>query len=187
MIKTSEILLTLFFAAGSTINAQLESSRGSISDYKIDSWYEIKIDSQVLKSLAAVNQPKNVSFQFAIPVPVNLNPGNAGRIFQNNNESVWVLGIRSKEAKSLNLILEPFKIPEGAYVYIYDSSKKTIRGAFTDENNSPSGILPTMPVPGEELILEYHVPAGTKWENTLGVSQVSHDFIGVLGSDDNKR
>lgn len=183
MLKTLNISLILCFTAVSITNAQLESAMGSISDYKIDSWYEIKIDSQVLQSLAGVNQPKDVSYQFAVPVPVNLNPENAGRIFQNNNELVWILGIRSKEAKSLNLILEPFRIPAGAYVYIYDSSKNTVRGAFADDNNSPSDILPTMPVPGEELILEYHVPVGIKWENTLGVSQVSHDFLGVFGSD----
>lgn len=186
MLRIFKILLILILTAVNTLNAQLESARGSISDYKPDSWYEIKIDSQILNSLAGLNQPKDVSYQFAVPVPVNLSPENAGRVLQINNELVWILGIRSKEAKSLNLILEPFKIPAGAYVYIYDSSKKTVRGAFTDENNSPSGILPTMPVPGEELILEYHVPIGAKWENTLGVSQVSHDFLGLLGSNDKK-
>ena len=186
MLKILNISLILFFSATSIANAQFESAVGSISGYKIDSWYEIKIDSQVLQSLAVINQPKDVSFQFAIPVPVNLNPKNAGSIFRNKNEIVWILGIRSKEAKSLNLILEPFKIPSGAYVYIYDSSKEIVRGAFTDENNSPSCILPTMPVPGEELVLEYHIPFGAKWENTLGVSQVSHDFMGVFVSETKK-
>jgi lysyl endopeptidase len=186
MLKTLKISLLLYFASVNIIKAQLESEKGSISDFKIDSWYEIKIDSQVLNSLSRLNQSKDVSYQFAVPVPVNLNPENSGHIFNNNNEDVWVLGIRSKEAKSLNLILDPFKIPVGAYVFIYDSSKRTVRGAFTDENNSPSGILPTMPVPGEELILEYHVPSGVKWEHTIGVSRVSHDFLGILGTDDEK-
>ncbi len=186
MIKTLKISLVLFFTVGVTTNAQIESSVGSIFGYKIDSWYEIKIDSLVLQKLAGAVQSKDVSFQFAIPVPVNLNPGNSGRIFQYNNELVWILGIRSKTAKSLNLILEPFKIPTGAYVYIYDSGKEVIRGAFTDVNNSQSDLLPTMPVPGEELILEYHVPLGVGWQQTIGVSQVSHDFLGVFGSNRTK-
>jgi lysyl endopeptidase len=186
MLRSLKISILLCFISVSISNAQLESAKGSISDYKIDNWNEIKIDSVVLQSLAGLNQPKDGSYQFAIPVPVNLNPENTGRIFQNNNELIWVVGIKSKGAKSLNLILEPFNIPTGAYVYIYDSAKRTVRGAFTDENNSPSGVLPTMPVPGEELILEYHVPAGTKWKNTIGISQVSHDFLGLLGSPDIK-
>ena len=186
MLRNIKISLICCFAVVSITNAQIESAVGSISDYKIESWYEIKIDSQILQRLIALDQPKDASFQFAIPVAVNLNPENAGHIYYKNDELVWVLGIRSKEAKSLNLILEPFRIPAGAYIYIFDSSKKTIRGAFTDENNYPSGILPTMPVPGEEVILEYHVPVGLLWANTIGVSQVSHDYLGVFGSDDKK-
>jgi lysyl endopeptidase len=186
MVRSLSISLILCFIVLGITNAQIESAAGSISGHKINSWYEIKIDSLVLQTLSRLNQPKDVSFQFAIPVPVSLNPGNAGEVFQNNNESVWIVGIHSKEAKSLNLILEPFRIPAGAYVYIFDSAKKVVRGAFTSENNSSSGILPTMPVPGDELILEYHVPLGIEWENTLGISQVSHDFLGVFGSDENK-
>jgi lysyl endopeptidase len=186
MVKTSKISLILFFFAVTMAKGQLESACGSISGYKIDSWYEIRIDSQIIDRLTGLIQPKDVSFQFAVPVPVTLNPGNSGCFHQGSTEQVWILGIRSKEAKSLNLILEPFNIPPGAYVYIYDSSRKVIRGAFTSENNSPSGILPTMPVPGEELILEYHLPAMTRWENTLGISQVSHDYLGVFEPDEKK-
>jgi lysyl endopeptidase len=186
MVKILNISLILLFAASNILNAQLETAKGSVSDCKIESWYEIKIDNQVLDRLSGLTQPKDVSFQFAFPVALILNPENSGHVYNYNNESVWILGLRSKGAKSLNLILEPFNIPHGAYVYIYDSSKKVIRGAFTDENNSPSGILPTMPVPGEELILEYHFPIGSRWENTLGISQVSHDYLGVFGTDETK-
>jgi lysyl endopeptidase len=185
MVKNYISFILFFFLVG-IANAQMEYSTGSIGNYKIDTWYEIKLDGQVLDRMAGLNQPKEGGLQFAVPVPVTLNPANSGSWHDNGKELVWVLGIRSKEARSLNLILEPFNIPQGAYVYIYDSSKKVIRGSFTESNNSPSGILPTMPVPGEELILEYHIPAGTRWENTLGVSQVAHDFLGVFGSDGKK-
>jgi lysyl endopeptidase len=186
MFKRIIILFILFHSAVSFTLAQVESSVGSIADHNIESWYEIKIDSQILQSLSQSKQSKDVAYQFAIPVPVNLNSGNSGCLYRDGDETIWVLGIRSKNAKSLGLILEPFKLPAGAYVYIYDRSKKIIRGAFTDENNYQSAILPTMPVPGEELILEYHVPANAKLEKTLGVSQVSHDYLGILGEDDIK-
>jgi lysyl endopeptidase len=186
MRKVLQILIITFISAAGVTNAQIESATGYISDYKVDSWYELKIDSQVLHRLEGLVQPKDVSYQFAVPVKVNLNPGNAGRVYQNSKEKIWVIGIRSSEAKSLNLILEPFNIPEGAYVYIYDSSRKIIRGAFTNENNSASGILPTMPVPGEEIIMEYHIPVKNDFDNTLGISQVSHDYAGVFGADDKK-
>jgi lysyl endopeptidase len=186
MIKTFKISLALLIASVNLIYCQIETAIGRISDYKIDKWYEINIDSQVLATLSGLYQPKDIGFQFAVPVPVRLNPENSGNIIKNGKETIWILGIRSKEAKSLNLILEPFKIPPGAYVFIYNSSKKTVRGAYTDVNNLPSGILPTMPVEGEELILEYHIPEGVGWENSLGVSQVSHDYLGVFGYEDRK-
>jgi lysyl endopeptidase len=186
MVKTGKISFILFFFIVTIAKGQMESSTGSITDYKIDSWYEIKLDDQVLDRLAGLTQTKDGSFQFAVPVAVDLNPGNSGTLHNNGKELVWMLGIRSKEARSLNLILEPFNVPPGAYVYIYDSSKKVIRGAFTDSNNTDSRILPTMPVPGEELILEYHIPAGTQWESTLGISQVAHDYLGVFGTDGEK-
>jgi lysyl endopeptidase len=186
MIRFLKISLILLVTTLNLITGQIESRVGSVSDYKIDKWYDIRIDSQVLATLTGLDQPKDGSFQFAVPVPVGLNPGNSGNIVQKGNETVWILGIRSKDAKSLNLILEPFNIPRGSYVYIYNSSKETIRGAFTDANNSSSGILATMPVEGEEIILEYHIPQGIEWKSTLGVSQVSHDYLGILGNSKNK-
>lgn len=186
MIKTLKISLFLLTASMDLIYSQIETTIGTISGYKIDNWYELNIDSQTLATLSGLYQPKDIAFQFAVPVPVRLNPENSGNVIKNSNETVWIIGIRSKEAKSLNLILEPFKIPPGAYVYIYNSSKKTVRGAYGDVNNLPSGILPTMPVEGEEIILEYHIPAGVKWKNTLGISQVSHDYLGVFGYEDKK-
>jgi lysyl endopeptidase len=186
MEKIFRLSLLLILISGRVASGQLESTAGSLSEYKTDSFYEIRIDSQLLKTMEGLKQPKNAPFQFALPVPVNLNPKNSGKFFYNQSETVWILGIRSKSAKSLNLILQPFKLPKGAYVYIFDSQRRTIRGAFTDENNSTSGILATMPVPGEELMLEYHIPSGTSWENTIGVSQVAHDYLGVFGNDESK-
>jgi lysyl endopeptidase len=186
MIKSGIIFLYLFFFLVNFAKGQMESSTGSIADYKIESWYEVRLDALDLNRLAALTQPKDVGFQFAVPVPVSLNPSNSGHLNSNGKELIWVIGIRSKGARSLNLILEPFNLPPGAYVYIYDSAKKVVRGAFTERNNSISGILPTMPVPGEELVLEYHIPTGAVWKNTLGISQVAHDYLGVFGGDGKK-
>jgi hypothetical protein len=184
--KALEIAVIIILASVAVVNAQIEEKIGKVSDISVDKWYEISIDSQILQSLAGYHPPKDVSFQFAVPVPVKLVPENSGCIFDTEYESIWIVGIRSKYAKSLNLILEPFHIPVGAYVYIYGKGKEVIRGAFTGENNNPSDILPTMPVPGEEIILEYHIPKGIKWKGTIGITQISHDYLGVFGYDERK-
>ena len=179
LILTISIILVMAESA----RGQLEEAIGKISDIRIEKWNELSLDSQLLQSLASLHSPKDIAFQFAVPVAVNYLPENSGRFYNVGDELIWITGIRSKNARSLNLILKPFHIPEGAYVYIYDSKKSVVRGAFTSINNNPSDILPTMPVPGEELILEYHLPAGVKWKGTLGISQVSHDYLGVFGPE----
>jgi hypothetical protein len=163
MQKVFLISIPIILTCLEVVNAQLEEKTGSITDLRIEKWNEIYLDSQQLQTLAAYHSPKDVAFQFAVPVEVKYLPDNSGRFYDIGNEVVWIIGIRSKYAKSLNMILEPFHIREGAYVYIYDSKKEVVRGAFTALNNNRYNILPTMPVPGDEIILEYHVPKGTNW------------------------
>ncbi len=165
------------------LNAQLEYKTGSIDGFSVSSWYEISIDSLLIDKLVSLPHPKDAGFQFAIPVGTDLTPLNSGSIYEKETEDVWIIGIRSKNARSLNLMLEPFRIPQGSFVYIYNSDKSVIRGAFTYENINPSGILPTMPVPGEELVLEYHFPKGKSIAGTIGITQVAHDYLGILGTE----
>ncbi|MGD0581608.1 MAG: T9SS type A sorting domain-containing protein [Bacteroidales bacterium] len=181
-MRSIKIAVFLFTAFAGRCLAQLESPVGQISGFKIDNWYEVSVDSAILQKLAGLKQPKDQPFQFAFPVPVNLKPENSGFIKRSGAEIIWTIGIHSATARSLNVILKPFKIPEGAYVYVYDPDRTTIRGAFANDNNNPSGVLPVMPVPGENLVLEYHVPEGSEWHGTIGISQVSHDFLGIFGS-----
>jgi lysyl endopeptidase len=169
LTRINSTLLFLLLASG-IVSAQLEQSIGRISGFSINSWYEINVDQEIISRLSETEQPKDGAFQFAFPVPVSLDPENSGFWKDEGGERVWTIGIRSKGAKSLNLILQPFRIPDGSYLYIYDTKKSIVRGSIGNENNNSSGLLPVMPVPGEELILEYHVPAGAKWKGTLGIS-----------------
>ena len=177
------ILCILFVQLVMPLDAQLEHQAGSIDGKDINSWYEISIENSLLERLESLPQSKDTGFQFAIPVETDLSPSNSGTIYEKDTEDVWVIGIRSKNAISLNLILEPFTIPRGSYVYIYSRNKSVIHGAFTSNNVNASGILPTMPVPGEELVLEYHFPKGQNIAGTIGIKQVAHDYIGILGSE----
>jgi lysyl endopeptidase len=182
LTRLNTIILFLLLTSG-IVNAQLEQSIGRIAGFSINSWYEINVDQEIISRLSETDQPKDGAFQFAFPVPVNLDPENSGFWKDDNGEKVWTIGIRSKGAKSLNLILQPFRIPEGSYLYIYDTKKSVIRGSIGNENINSSGLLPVMPVPGEELILEYHIPAGAKWKGTLGITQVAYDYLGIFGGD----
>lgn len=123
-IKFSHILFIILLSAAFPLYGQLESAMGSVKGFEVDDWYDINIDESIIETLAAVRSPKDEAFQFAFPAEVNLNPGNSGFWRRSGNEMIWTIGIRSKNARSLNLILEPFRVPHGAYIYMYNPEKQ---------------------------------------------------------------
>jgi len=185
-MKKAVLIAVIFLIFFQHSQAQIESAKGSIVGFPVSEWYELSVDSAILDRLESLDQPKDKPFQFAFPVRLSITPRNSGFCRKSGNETIWTVGIHSKSAKSLNVILQPFRIPEGAYFFVYDPRKEYVRGPFGSENNNSSGKLPVTPVPGEWLILEYHLPAGMQADGTIGISQVSHDFIGVFGKNDSK-
>ncbi|MBE0666317.1 MAG: hypothetical protein IH593_01455, partial [Bacteroidales bacterium] len=112
----------------STLRAQTEYSVGKPLFPSVVSWYDAGVDQSQVDLMRSLDQPKDQPFRFAIPVMVSLRPDNAGFVVRNDDETVWVMPVRSKGALSLNVILSPFHLPEGAYVYIYDGNREMIRG-----------------------------------------------------------
>jgi len=174
-------ILSLFTSA--LLSGQQEFPVGSPLFAATDLWHEAAVDQDHAAAMRAVEQVKGQPWRFAIPVEVAWNPSNAGFTVARGNETVWVLPVSSKGALSLNLILSPFNLPDGAYVYIYDHERRIVRGAFTRESSAGGVSMPVMPVPGERLVLECHFPGSVIPENSIGVSQVAHDFAGFFGPD----
>jgi len=175
----SWIYLTVLFVFGcNALVAQTEFPSGKPLYPSVTSWYDASVDQAQIDLMRSLDQPKDQPLQFALPVLVSLNPSNAGFTVQKDGETVWVMAVASKGALSLNAILSPFNLPEGAYVYIYDEGREVVRGAFT--SGSGRGILPTLPVPGDRMVIECHFPGGTIPVNAIGVSQIAHDFAGFF-------
>jgi hypothetical protein len=149
----------------------------------VEEWHDITVDQQQVEVMRSIKPAKNQPYQFAIPVETSLTPENSGFIVKRANETVWVLGISSKDALSLNLILSPFDLPEGAFIYVYDIDRSTVRGAFTGESAPGAPSMPVLPVPGDRMVLECHFPGSTIPENSIGVGQVAHDFAGFFSND----
>jgi len=147
----------------------------------VAAWHEIAVDPLQVEVMRSIEQAKDQPYQFAIPVQVSLTPENAGFIVNRGNETIWVMPVSSKGALSLNLILSPFDLPEGAYIYVYDHEHKVVRGAYTRESGTNTLTMPLLPVPGEKLVLECHFPGKSIPRGAIGVKQVAHDFAGFFG------
>ncbi len=160
--------------------SQAEFPSGAPLFPEIIQWHEAGADPEAVSVMRALGQSKDQPWQFALPLQVSLNPSNSGFIVSKGNETVWVLPVSSKGALSLNLILAPFNLPEGAYLYLYDYERNVIRGAYTRESSPGALSLPVLPLPGDRMVLECHFPGGKIPANAIGVKQVAHDFAGFF-------
>lgn len=123
-------------------------------------------------------------FQFAYPFDVNLSPDNSGEWFRGENDFyIWKLTIRSKGAKSLNLIFDEFKIPESSRLFVFNEKENHVLGAFTQINNKPSGKFAVSPVLGDEITVQFEVPEKFVKDKFFRIVNVNHDYIGILKSD----
>ncbi len=166
-----------------SLHGQIEFTVGSPLFPPVNQWHEVTVDPMQIEIMHSIEQVKDQPYQFAIPVQVTFTPENSGFIVTGPDESVWVLPLSSKGALSLNLILGPYSLPEGAYIYLYDQNRKLVRGAFTRESGTNKLSMPVLPVPGDRMVLECHFPGRNIPRGSIGVTQVAHDFAGFFGLD----
>src|SRR5581483_8557428 len=101
--------------------------------------------------------------------------------------SRWRMRVSSPGAQSLNLELARFHLPQGAALFLYDVDGKRVQGPYTAADHTPEGKLWTAIVPGDQLVLELHVPSAKRDEVQLALGAVNHGFRGfgkALGDPD---
>jgi lysyl endopeptidase len=111
---------------------------------------------------------------------VNLSPENSGNWqILDNGVQIWQLKIRSKNAYSLSLICENFKLEKDVKLFIFSPDKKHLIGSFTENNNQPNGVFATVPIAGDELIIEINTPEKSNY-GSFTISEIVHDYKNVL-------
>lgn len=139
------------------------------------------VSNQSLQWRSAQDNDDFKSLEFAHKFFVNLRPDNSGIVFNtNDNIKVWRVGIRSKEAYSLNILFSKFNIPEGAKVFVYNADQSEILGSYTHKNNSDINMLPIQPIEGDEIIVEYLEPLNSAFKGEIEIGEVNHDFVGLF-------
>ncbi|HBB91180.1 MAG: hypothetical protein A2X22_07595 [Bacteroidetes bacterium GWF2_49_14] len=139
------------------------------------------LSDRQIKSYSGQFQDRLKSMLFAYPIMTSLTPMKDG-VWEElpDGRRVWRLTISSSGARSLNIIFHRFHLPDGASMYLYTPGYKVVRGAFTRINELPSGVLATVPLPGDQLTVELNVSAGTAFDPHVIIGQVSHDFKGFF-------
>ncbi len=132
---------------------------------------------------STTNENRLKPFRFAHSFDVSLNPKNSGTWYNTTEVNVWQLRIRSTGAFSLNLILDEFKLPENARLFLISQKTGEIKGAYTSDNNSNSHTLAIEPVGGDEILVQYEEPVDVSFPGELNISKVAHDYVGILKND----
>ena len=147
-------------------------------------------DFELLKKSAVIEQTESNNlkpFKFAHAFEVSLTPENSGEWFiAKNGIYCWKLKIRSKGAKSINLIFDHFELPNNARLFIYNEKENSVLGAFSSANNKASNKFAVSPIAGDEITIQYEIPSEYLNDNHFEIIRVNHDYIGILKSDDRR-
>ncbi len=93
-----------------------------------------------------------------------------------DGSSIWRLRLTSPEARNINLHLDRFFIPQGASLWLYDSDGAMVQGPYTSADRNSEGELWTAIVPGDEIVVELHQPAGSRHSADLRIAAVNHGY-----------
>ncbi|WP_243350185.1 T9SS type A sorting domain-containing protein [Parabacteroides sp. FAFU027] len=186
MKKRYLILLYIFLLSSLTGYAQLSQGGDPLPASLLRSadaglFTEMEsFDVQQMLREDSVNSKQRGAARFAKKFFTDLRPDNAGvRFTLADGTKVWQCGIRSKGAYSINLLFTSYHVPEGAKLFIYNSDRTSKIGAFTEQNNSEFFKLPTAPVYGDEIIVEYQEPADVAFSGRIAIGEVNHDYRGM--------
>lgn len=135
-------------------------------------------DQAVVDAEDVINdEGKDSPWRFGYKYSTNYSPSTSG-IWSTlpNGTKVWQLGISCPDAMTVNLLLENYNLPEGAYLYLYDTDKTNRVGAYTARNNRTDGLLGTELVHGDNIIVEYVEPANAAFPGEFTITDVVHGY-----------
>jgi len=190
----STFLAIAFWFGGTLSMAQTANLGEPISwqakqDVNIERVNLPSIDVEELKSEDAINHANKVGpyrFGFEHVVEIDLMASGTQTSTPDGGQ-VYRLAFKAKEAITMNVFFYAFELEEGESVYVYDKQGKYYDGAYTSANNQPDGLLSTMPIPSNEIVVEYYRPANSSNVSELvighvveGYRDVAQYFIGAL-------
>ena len=93
-----------------------------------------------------------------------------------NGDVVYQLGIECKNAVSINVVFDRFKLKMGSRLYLVGANSSNYIGAYTSLNNSDAQVLGTELVNDSKIIIELVEPKANVGTSALHLSSVIHGF-----------
>ena len=116
---------------------------------------EVDVEA-ILSAEISEGQAKGRPYQFAAATEVDYNLTNSGRWTNlTNGDRVWVLGLTSPSALSLNVTFNDLNLPSGSRLYVYNAEETDYIGPLSSKDNVSNSHLTLLPLLGNEIIIEY--------------------------------
>lgn len=133
-----------------------------------------------MAKVAAEDAANPVPYRFAIHIPLALDFCAEGKwqLLPDGSE-VCLLALEAPGAKALSVLFDRFRLPQGGRLFIRSADTRQVLGAFTSENNTPSGKFATQLIHGDKLILEYDQAPEVSGSADLLVGSVAYAYRGV--------
>jgi hypothetical protein len=123
---------------------------------------------------------KDIPWRFGLEQKVNLNLNNSGTwTSDNSGNKTWFLILKSKDALSLNLNFDAFKLSPNAKLFIYNSDHSDVLGAITQTNNKENEEFAIRPIKGNSITLELVVPENEISNLKLNISGIVYGYRSI--------
>ena len=118
-----------------------------------------------------------------IGTDVQINLQNEGEwILLPNGDRLWRLKIMVRGSESLTFLYDDFWLPKGAQFYLYSENESEVLGAFTSENNKPSGQFSTATIYDDVVYLEYREPMQVAGQGRVNINKIMQKPGGISRS-----
>ncbi len=123
-------------------------------DHRDIIWIELPGQTRVFNTA----QTKHKDDIFAHSYPYDLSPRNSGSRTFRGQKKIWSLGFRDQGSYGLGIVFRNFNLLPGEQLFVFDAEREIIRGAYTRKNIKSSGVLPVLPLPSDEIIIQFESP-----------------------------
>lgn len=138
----------------------------------------LKLDSVHVQLMLEDDQKFRIDNRYGVIQQCNINIKDTGvKTAVPGKGNIWQYKIESKNALSQGILFKTYNLPKEASIFIYDTSKSLLRGAFTELNNNSGHQLPIAEFQGNNLIIEYFEPSSPSFSGELVLGSVSQAYI----------
>lgn len=179
-----KLKITLLFLLFISIGYSQVTNEGQPKSWEITDMAEVKpvvmpkFDLEALqKEDVVTDKQKDKPWRYGFEFLVDNNLNNSG-VWTTlpNGDRVWRIHYVSKGAKTINFLFSDYYMPKGANVYLYNSDRSDLLGAYDAGQNNDERVLGTWMVTGDDIWIEYYEPAAVAGSGKLEIFKVVHGY-----------